>query len=160
MRPVPRPAECDDRPTAGLDRVSVHVHRAHAPRVGHREYRQGRHGPTPAPLRHVFAPRLPVTAARVYGRVPARIVDAAAMTGTAPADRHSTLRDIAGIAAGVAFGIALLALAFLLAARPIDPARPLDACETVQKDAPLTRACAKPVNRELPRAFPSGEPAR
>ena len=72
----------------------------------------------------------------------------------------AALRDAAAIAAGVAFGVALLALAFLLAARPIDPSRPLDACETTQKNAPLTRACAKPVNRELPRAFTPGEHAR
>lgn len=77
-----------------------------------------------------------------------------------PGRRYAALRDALAVAAGIAFGVALLALAFLLAARPIDTARPLDACESAQDRAPLTRACAKPVNRELPRAFPSGEDTR
>ncbi|MGY3265177.1 hypothetical protein [Lysobacter sp. HA35] len=77
-----------------------------------------------------------------------------------PTRRYAAFRDALAIAAGIAFGVALLALAFLLAARPIEPQRPLDACESAQRGAPLTRACAKPVNRELPRAFPPGEGVR
>ncbi|AXK71540.1 hypothetical protein DWG18_04040 [Lysobacter sp. TY2-98] len=80
------------------------------------------------------------------------------MTQDAPDLRHrAALRDAVAIVAGIAFGVALLALAFLIAARPLAPTRPLDACGAEQDRAPLTRACAKPVNRDLPRAFPSRE---
>ncbi|WP_133499675.1 hypothetical protein [Cognatilysobacter terrigena] len=71
---------------------------------------------------------------------------------------NAAFRDAMALAAGVAFGVALLALAFLVASRPIAPTRPLDACETTQKNAPLTRACAKPVNRDLPGALSPGRP--